>query len=75
MPEGTIGPSLRRYGGRDGRAGTTGSRGRYHSVAAALEVGTGAERDEEEACCSDRRDDAGDGRRHEGFWEVFLDGL
>lgn len=65
----------RRYGGRDGRAGAGGGRSRYHSIAAAFEVGAGAERNEEESSCSDRRNDAGDGRRHKGLGEVFSGGL
>ena len=75
MPERTIGPLPRRHGGRDGRAGATGGRGRYHSIAAALGVGAGAERNEEESRCSDRRNDAGDGRRHKGLGEVFFGSL
>jgi len=65
----------RRHGGRDGRAGASGGRDRYHSIAAAFEVGAGAERDEEESRGSDRRDNAGDGRRHKGLGELFSGSL
>ena len=75
MPGRTIGPLPRRHGGCDGRAGAIGSRGRYHSIAPALEVVAGAERDKEESCGSDRRDNAGYGCRHKGFGEVFSVGL
>ena len=76
MPERAIGRSLPRgHGGRDGRASATGGCGRYHSIAAAFEVAAGAERNEEESCCSDRCNDAGDGRRHKSLGEVFFGGL
>jgi hypothetical protein len=75
MPERTIGPLPRRHGGCDGRAGVTGGRSRYHSIAAAFEVGAGAKRNEEESRRSDRRNDAGDGRRHKGLGEMFFGGL
>ena len=74
MPERRIGQLPRRDGGRDGRADAAGGRGRYHSVATAFEVGAGTERNEEESCRSNRRNNAGDCRRHKAFGELFSGG-